>query len=267
MNLENITRQVTDIAREAGNFIFTERQNFDPSTIEQKGHSSNLVSYVDKEAEKLLVRELMKIIPGSGFITEEGTISQRTNEEYCWVIDPLDGTTNFLHNVPLYSTSIGLLKGDELVSGVILDISRNEMFSGWKNGGAYLNEKNIKVSQAQDINESLIATGFPYYKFEKMENYLNVLVELMKDCHGLRRCGSAAIDLAWVAAGRFEGYFEYNINSWDIAAGCLILSEAGGITTNFKGESEYLFNKNVLASNLKIHNQFQEIVERNWFKP
>lgn len=265
MNLENLTIQVADAASLAGDFIFRERTNFDATTIEQKGHSSNLVSYVDKEAERMLVRELNKLIPNAGYITEEGTVSQRTNEEYCWVIDPLDGTTNFLHNVPLYSTSIGLLKGTELVSGVILDISRKEMFTGWKNGGAYLNGKNIYVSNAKAINESLIATGFPYYQFEKMENYLNILVELMKDCHGLRRCGSAAIDLAWVAAGRFEGYFEYNINSYDIAAGCLILSEAGGITTTFKGENDYLFNRNVLASNKNIHSQIQEIVERNWF--
>ncbi|MFN0049119.1 MAG: inositol monophosphatase family protein [Cytophagales bacterium] len=266
MNLQNITEQVITIAKEAGNFISNERKNFDPATIEQKGHSANLVSYVDKEAEKILVNTLKKIIPSAGFITEEGTVAQRSNEEYCWVIDPLDGTTNFLHNVPLFSTSIGLLKGDELVSGVVYDISRDEMFSGWKNGGAYLNEKQIKVSGAQSINESLIATGFPYYQFENMQNYLSILVELMKDCHGLRRCGSAAIDLAWVAAGRFDGYFEYNINSYDIAAGCLILSEAGGISTNFKGGSEYLFARNVIASNSKIHQQFQEIVARNWGK-
>ncbi len=265
MNFETVTLQVAELAIIAGDFILKERQNFDPATIEQKGHSSNLVSYVDKEAEKMLVKGLMKIIPQSGFITEEGTITQRTTEEYCWVIDPLDGTTNFLHNVPQYSTSIGLLKGDELISGVVLDITKHELFKAWKNGGAYLNENAIHVSKAQNISESLIATGFPFYNFDNLENYLKVLVELMKDCHGLRRCGSAALDLAWVAAGRFEGYFEFNINSWDIAAGCLILSEAGGVTTNFKGESDYLFNKNVIASNLTIHKEFQEVVQRIWF--
>jgi len=266
MNIEQITLQVADLAKMAGEFISTERRSFDPNKIEQKGHSSDLVSYVDKETERMLVANLLKIIPASGFITEEGTIAQRTNEEYCWVIDPLDGTTNFLHNVPQYSTSIGLLKGDELVSGVILDITKDELFTGWKGGGAYLNGNTIKVSTAKHISESLIATGFPFYNFDNMDNYLKVLVELMKDCHGLRRCGSAAIDLAWVAAGRFEGYFEYNIHAWDVAAGCLILSEAGGVTTNFKGGDTYLFSKNVIASNSVIHHEFQQLVQGIWYK-
>ena len=141
MNIEQIIKQVVTLAKEAGKFIQTERENFDPATIEFKGHSSNMVSYVDKETEKLLVKGLMEIIPGAGFITEEGTVAQHSNEEYCWVIDPLDGTTNFLHNVPIYCTSIGLMKGPKIIGGVIFDMNRNECFYAWEGGGAWCNEK------------------------------------------------------------------------------------------------------------------------------
>mgnify|MGYP002777355986 CR=1 FL=1 len=264
MNLEKITDAVITIAQKAGNFIKTERQSFDSSKIEFKGHHSNLVSYVDKETEKMLVKELQLLIPEAGFITEEATIKQE-KKDYCWIIDPLDGTTNFMHDLPLYSVSIGLMHKDEVVSGVIYDVMHNETFSAWKGGGAYCNTKKIKSSPATTLTQTLLATGFPYYKFEKMEEYLNILKELMKHCQGLRRCGSAAIDLAWVAAGRFDGYFEFNINAWDIAAGCLIVEEAGGITTDFKGGSEHIFGKNIVAGSAGIHAEFLEIVKRNWF--
>lgn len=263
MNLESITLQTIEIAQKAAAFIKSERENFDPAKIEFKGHSSNLVSYVDKEAEKILVEGLSKILPEAGFITEEGTIEQ-SNKEYCWLIDPLDGTTNFLHNVPIYSTSIGLLHNDFPVAGVIIDIPMNEIFHAWKGGGAYANSKKIQVSMPKTLGECLIATGFPYQNFDKSEEYMNVLKGLMENSHGLRRCGSAAIDMAWVAAGRFEGYFEYNINAWDIAAGCIILEEAGGKVTDFKGGNDYVFGKNIIASCGSIHSQFQEIVEKNW---
>lgn len=265
MNLKQLTLDVTEIASKVGTFIKTERENFDSTKIETKGHSSNLVSYVDKESENQLVSSLKKLIPNAGFITEEATIKQRTDEEYYWLIDPLDGTTNFLHNVPLYSTSIGLMQNDTLIAGVILDITRNEMFYAWKEGGAYLNGKKIECGKPESLSKSLIATGFPYYDFEKMDSYINILKDLIKNSHGLRRCGSAAIDLAWVASGRFDGYFEYNINSWDIAAGCLILQEAGGKSTNFKGEDKYVFERNIVAGAATIHHDFQNIVAKNWF--
>lgn len=265
MNLETLTRQVIEAAQQAADFIKKERKNFSTDKIEYKGHSSNLVSYVDKEAENILVNGLRAVLPQAGFITEESTIAQRNNEEYCWLIDPLDGTTNFIHGVPIYSTSIALIRGaDEILAGVIINIPTNEVFYAWKNGGAYLNGTPIKVSAIQQLSGSLIATGFPYYTYDKMNQYMAVLNELMRQCHGLRRCGSAAIDLAWVAAGRFEAYFEYNINAWDIAAGSIILQEAGGIATNFKGENTFLFQKNIIATNGFTHPKLVEIFAKYW---
>ena len=264
MNLEHIVKQVIILAKEAGKFIQTERQNFDPAKIEFKGHSANLVSYVDKETEKLLVKGLKNIIPGAGFITEEGTVAQHQSEEFCWLIDPLDGTTNFLHNVPVYCTSIGLMQGDKVVAGVVFDPNRNECFYAWQGGGAWCNDHKIAASKPLNMSQCLIATGFPSHDSAKYDAYLNVLRDLMKDSHGLRRCGSAAIDMCWVAAGRFDAYFEYNINSYDIAAGCIILQEAGGIVTDFKGENDYVFGRNIIASCGVIQTDLLRIVQKNW---
>jgi myo-inositol-1(or 4)-monophosphatase len=265
MNLENIINQVISLAKEAGIFIKNERENFDSSKIEMKGHSANLVSYVDKETEKILVTGLKKIIPEAGFITEEGTVSQHTTEDFCWLIDPLDGTTNFLHNVPIYSTSIALMKGDKIIAGVVYDMNQNECFYAWEGGGAWCNGKKIASSAPKNLSESLIATGFPYFMFDKYREYMNVLEDLMKSSHGLRRCGSAAIDMCWVAAGRFDGYFEYNINSYDIAAGCIILQESGGKVSDFRGGKDYIFGKNIVAASATIHEDFKEIVKKNFF--
>lgn len=264
MNLEQIVNQVIILAKEAGKFIQTERQNFDPSAIEFKGHSSNLVSYVDKETEKKLVTGLKLILPEAGYITEEGTVAQHQTEEYCWLIDPLDGTTNFLHNIPIYCTSIGLMKGSEVVAGVVFDMNRNECFYAWKDGGAWCNGNRINSSRPKNISQCIIATGFPSHDSVKYDAYLNVLKGFMKDSHGLRRCGSAAIDMCWVAAGRFDAYFEYNINSYDIAAGCIILLEAGGQITDFNGLNDYVFGRNIIASCGIIQNDMLNIVQKYW---
>lgn len=247
MNLELLTNQTIDIVKQAAAFIQQEAALFSRDKIEYKD-LNNLVSYVDKEAEKLLVAGLKKILPEASFITEEGTTGQDPDPTALnWIIDPLDGTTNFIHGIPVYCVSVGLARGKELLIGVIHEPSLNEVFYGWQGGGAWCNGKPMKISNVQSLQESLIATGFPYYKFEKQKRYMALLELLMQKTHGIRRMGAAAVDLAYVAAGRFDGFYEYNLNSWDMAAGVLLIKEAGGTVTDFKGGDDYLFGGDIVA--------------------
>ena len=247
MNLELLTNQTIDIVKQGAAFIQQEAALFSRDKIEYKD-LNNLVSYVDKEAEKLLVAGLKKILPEASFITEEGTTGQDPDPTALnWIIDPLDGTTNFIHGIPVYCVSVGLARGKELLIGVIHEPSLNEVFYGWQGGGAWCNGKPMKISNVQSLQESLIATGFPYYKFEKQKRYMALLELLMQKTHGIRRMGAAAVDLAYVAAGRFDGFYEYNLNSWDMAAGVLLIKEAGGTVTDFKGGDDYLFGGDIVA--------------------
>ncbi|HTD98057.1 MAG TPA: inositol monophosphatase family protein [Mucilaginibacter sp.] len=260
MHLENLTKQVTDISKEAGDFIRQERKSFDPDKIEYKG-LNDMVSYVDKTAEGIIVKNLEKILPEAGFITEEKT-RNNIGERYNWIIDPLDGTTNFIHGVPTYSVSIALQEYDELVLGVVYEINLDECFYAWKAAPAYLNGKEIKTSNIPTINKSLIATGFPYYDFEKQPAYISLFTELMKSCHGLRRLGSAAVDLAYTACGRFEAFYEYNLNPWDIAAGVVIVRQAGGEVVNYKDGNEVMKTRELLATNGKITGEMLGIIQK-----
>ncbi len=247
MNLELITTQVREIVREASGFIQREALSFGVDKIEYKDFN-NLVSYVDKEAEKLLVSRLKLIVPEAGFITEEGTTGEPGDPEALnWIIDPLDGTTNFIHRLPVYCVSVGLALGKTPIAGVIHEPNLDEMFYAWKGGGAWCNGQKLKVSGVQKLSESLLATGFPYYRFEKHHLYMEILEILMQKTHGIRRLGAAAVDLAYVAAGRFEGFYEYNLHSWDMAAGVLLVQEAGGKVTDFKGGDNYLFGGDIIA--------------------
>jgi myo-inositol-1(or 4)-monophosphatase len=261
--LEQITKQVTEVAREAGSFIRQERKNFDPNRIEFKG-LNDLVSYVDKTAEQKIVAALKSILPEAGFITEEKTTTI-VGERYNWIIDPLDGTTNFIHGLPTYSVSIALQDGDQLVSGVVYEVNQDECFYASIDTPAYLNGNEIKVSPAPTIADSLLATGFPYYDFGKMPEYLGLLTELMKGCHGLRRVGSAAVDLAYTACGRFEAFYEYNLHPWDIAAGVVIVKQAGGQVVNFSGGEEVLNTRELLATNTKITAEMLAVIQK-YFK-
>jgi myo-inositol-1(or 4)-monophosphatase len=247
MDYELLCSQVVSIVRLAGNFIRKESINFDANKIEFKG-LNDLVSYVDKKAEQILVDNLFALLPESGFITEEKTINTK-GEVYNWIIDPLDGTTNFIHGIPTYSVSVALYENDQPVIGVVYEINRSEMFCAYKGGAAYLNNNVIKVSDRTSLSACLLATGFPYYNFEKQAEYMKLLAELMQKCHGLRRIGSAAVDLAYVACGRFDAFFEYNLNSWDIAAGAFIVQQAGGRIINFSGTAEFIEAREILATN------------------
>ena len=236
-----------DIARKAGKFMAEERKKFDPSKIESKG-LHDLVSYVDKESEKLIIAELLKLLPESGFIAEEGT-NTKVGEQYNWIIDPLDGTTNYIQGVPIYAVSIGLQKDNELVLGVVYEVGRDECFYAWKEGGAYLNGEPIEVSKRDNIQEALLATGFPYNDFSKLNEYMEFLEWTMKNARGVRRLGSAATDMAYVACGRFDAFWEYNLKPWDVAAGAVIVKEAGGIVTDYNGGTDFLFGREIVASN------------------
>jgi len=248
---KDLTFATCDIARAVGQFMAGERKTFNDSKIENKG-LHDLVSYVDKESEKQIIDQLSVLLPESGFIAEEGTNTKR-GERFNWVIDPLDGTTNFVQGVPVYAVSIALLDGDELVLGVVFEVGRSECFYAWKDGGAYLNGEPICVLNRYNISDALLATGFPYSNFEQLNEYIAVLKWAMVEARGMRRLGSAAVDLSYVACGRFDAFWEYDLKSWDVAAGALILMEAGGKVTNFSGGKDYLFEKEIVASNTLLH--------------
>ncbi|QCR23965.1 inositol monophosphatase family protein [Pontibacter sp. SGAir0037] len=262
MNLHQLSQNLNVIARRAGAFLRKEAANFDRSKIEMKGFN-DLVSYVDKETEKLLVADLKKLLPEAGFITEEGTETTR-GERFNWIIDPLDGTTNFTHGVPNYCVSVALADGDEVILGTVYEPIRDECFSAYQGGGAFLNESPIKVSEVAKLKDSLIATGFPYYDFGLMQQYLQVMGNFMAKSHGIRRLGSAALDLVYVAVGRFEGFFEYNLNAWDVAAGAIIVKEAGGTLSKFTGDGDVVFGREMVASNGNIHTEMLETIAEYW---
>jgi myo-inositol-1(or 4)-monophosphatase len=263
MDYELLCTQVLGIVRLTGNFIRKESMSFDSSKVEFKG-LNDLVSYVDKQAERILVDNLSELLPESGFITEEQTINKQ-GEVYNWIIDPLDGTTNFIHGIPTYSVSVALYANDEPVIGVVYEINRGEMFYAYKGGAAYLNNKVIQVSTRTAVADTLLATGFPYYDFEKQAQYMALFTELMRSCHGLRRIGSAAVDLAYVACGRFDAFFEYNLNAWDVAAGAFIVQQAGGKVMNFSGGAEFVESRELLATNSRIDAELLGFI-RNHFK-
>jgi myo-inositol-1(or 4)-monophosphatase len=265
MDLEKIKKGVIEICLEVGEFIRREGASFDRNRIEQKQVFNNLVSYVDKEAEKALVKTLHNLFPPAGFITEEGTVEQSQQHEYNWIIDPLDGTTNFLHGLPMYAISIGLTRNGKAVLGVIYDICQNECYHAIENEPAFCNERIIKVSAIPTLSASLLATGFPYYHFDKRDDYLDIIKEFLNETHGIRRLGSAAIDLAYVACGRLEGFFEYNLHPWDVAAGTLIVQQAGGMVTDFKGGNTFLFGDQLCASNALVHKEMLEVIQPRWF--
>jgi myo-inositol-1(or 4)-monophosphatase len=262
MELDKIINSVIDISKQAGSFIREQRKTFSADKIELKG-LNDLVSYVDKTAEEIIVKALAEVLPEAGFITEEKTIN-KTGERYNWIIDPLDGTTNFIHGLPVYSVSIALQEYDELVLGVVYEVNMDECFYAWKGSPAYLNGNIIKTSNTPTIAQSLLATGFPYYDFTKQAAYISLFTELMKSCHGLRRVGSAAVDLAYTACGRFDAFYEYNLNPWDVAAGVLIVRQAGGQVVNFNGGDEVLQSRELLATNGKITEEMLDAIKKHF---
>ena len=262
MNSEKICTEVCELVKKVGVFISTEAKTFNRNVVEEKSFNQ-LVSYVDKTAEKKLVVGLLKLLPDAGFITEEETIASE-EKEFMWVIDPLDGTTNFIHQIPVYSISVGLLKNKKMVMGIVYEINRDELFYAWENSKAFLNGNEICVKQNAELSKSLLATGFPYYDFDIMQKYLETLRILMIGTQGMRRMGSAAVDLAYVACGRFDGFFEYGLHAWDVAGGAFIVQQAGGKISDFSGNDNFIFGKEIIASSSNLFQPLFDVVNKNF---
>lgn len=244
-------QQLEQLVRETAAFIRTSFGKVRQDQIEIKELNS-LVSYVDKKAEELLVQGLLQIIPDSVFITEENTVEQEHGEEV-WIIDPLDGTTNFLYGIPHFSISVALKVRDEIILGVVFDVMREESFMAFANNGAFLNGKRIFVRNNNRMDEAVIATGFPYKRVEARIPFSDILNYFLTKVRAIRRMGSAALDLAYVAAGRMDAYYECCLNPWDVAAGILLVKEAGGVVSDFKGETDCEDGEQVIAGTAKIH--------------
>lgn len=246
-------------ARRAGTIITRAAMNLERLTITRKAHS-DFVSEVDRAAEEAIIKILLDAYPDHSILAEEsGKSGQVGKSEYQWIIDPLDGTTNFLHGFPKYCVSIALLYRGVLSQAVIYDPVSDELFTASRGGGAFLNDHRIRVSKRIQLGESLIGTGFPFRDFIHMEAYLAMFKDLIPKTAGIRRPGSAALDLAYVAAGRYDGFWETGLAPWDIAAGCLLILEAGGMVSDLEGNGQYLKSGQVVAGNPKIFAQLLQV--------
>ena len=253
-----ILNVATKAAREAGKIINRASQDVGSLKILTKDYN-DFVSEVDRSAEEAIIKILKEAYPNHGFFGEE---SGKTNvdAESIWIIDPLDGTTNFLHNFPCYCVSIALQERGVLTQAVIYDPVHNDLFTATKGRGAFLNDKRIRVTNRSKLQDSLISTGFPFKDFSYLDTYLEIFKDMAKKTSGLRRPGSAALDLAYVAAGYTDGFFEINLSPWDIAAGALLVQEAGGIVGDFEGNESWLKTGNIVAGNPKVFGQMLQVI-------
>ena len=245
-------------ARKAGAIINRASLDIDRVRISRKDRN-DFVTEVDEACERVIIETLTQAYPSHGFLGEEsgltGVSAASKASEYVWVIDPLDGTTNFIHGMPVYCVSIGLLHKGQVTQAVVYDPSRDELFVASKGKGAFLNDRRIRVSKQDRLEGALVGTGFPFKRQAQIDLYLSMFKEISEKAAGLRRPGAAAIDLAYVAAGRYDAFFEMGLMPWDAAAGSLLITEAGGFVGNFKGESDYLFAENILAGTPKVFAQ------------
>lgn len=268
--LEELTRGVCEIAKQAGAYIREERRKFSLESVERK-HAHDYVSYVDKGSEKQIVSALRQLLPEAGFITEEGTTKTEEGRgkmdepsPLTWVVDPLDGTTNFIHQYAPYAVSIALLQGKEILIGVVYEVCHDECYCAWKGGGAYVELKGeslkLKVSN-QKIQDALLCLQLPY----NSDAYKPVIKHLIDKLYGnvgsVRMCGSAAMALCYVASGRYDGYAEKYIGQWDFMAGALIVKEAGGMVTNYEGSEDFTQGNNVVATNGVIQQDLLNVIK------
>lgn len=251
-----ITTIAVRAARSAGNVIMRHLENVESIQFSNKD-KNDFVSQVDLEAEAVIIETLRKAYPDYGFLAEESGL-QEGKSDYQWIIDPLDGTTNFRHGFPQFSVSIALAKNGQLINGVVYDPVRQELFTAAKGEGAYLDNRRIRVSKQRGLDEALLGTGFPFADMDYVDVYLATFKALMTKTAGIRRPGSAALDLAYVACGRIDGFWEMNLKPWDLAAGALLIKEAGGLVGDFGGGEQYLANGNIIAGNAKV---FKELLQ------
>lgn len=256
--LRELMKTAVDAARLAGDYIMDNLGSLTKPDIKYK-QASDFVTRVDSESEKHIIKTIKQKYPGHAFLTEESL--KESGKEYRWIIDPLDGTTNFIHGYPVFSVSIALQHRGEIVIGLVLDPSRDELFTAEKGSGAYLNGKLLHVSDITDFSESLLATGFPFRRKDVIEKYMRVFRNLFDNTSDMRRTGSAALDLSYLASGRCDGFFEIGLSSWDIAAGSLMIQEAGGIVSDFGGGPQYLFTGNIVAGTPATHERILEEVQ------
>ncbi|VVE81951.1 inositol monophosphatase family protein [Pandoraea sputorum] len=248
-------------ARRAGTIISRASLDIDTVKVSKKQHN-DFVTEVDKAAEQAIIGVLLEAYPDHAILAEEsGEEHGNSDSEFQWIIDPLDGTTNFIHGLPYYCTSIALAHKGVVSQAVIYDPTRNELFTASRGRGAFLDGKRIRVSRRDRLADGLIGTGFPFRDLQGVENYLKMFGTMTEHCAGIRRPGAAALDLANVAAGRMDGFFEQGLNPWDMAAGSLLITEAGGLVGNYTGESDFLFEGEILAGNPKIYAQMVKLLE------
>ena len=247
-------------ARAAGSIINRASLDLDLLKINVKS-PNDFVTEVDHAAEQAVIETLLTAYPGHAILAEEsGRQHGAKHSEYLWIIDPLDGTTNFIHGFPVYAVSIALAHRGVMQQAVVYDPARNDLFYATKGRGAYLNDRRLRVSKRTRMNEALIGTGFPFRKGDNFKRYVKMFEEVMQQCAGLRRPGAAALDLCYVAAGWYDGFFETGLNPWDIAAGSLMITEAGGLIGNFTGEADYLHQREVVAGTPKIYGQLVQML-------
>ena len=247
-------------ARLAGSIINRAALDLEVLKVSSKG-PNDFVSEVDRAAEDIIIRTLLEAYPGHGILAEEsGRTHGARDSEFIWIIDPLDGTTNFLHGFPVYAVSIALAHRHNVQQAVVYDPTRNDLFFASKGRGAFCNDRRLRVSKRLRMSEALIGTGFPFRKGDNFKRYVKMFETVMQSCAGLRRPGAAALDLCYVAAGHYDGFFETGLSPWDIAAGSLMITEAGGLIGNFTGESDYLYQREVVAGNPKIYGQLVQML-------
>lgn len=259
--LEQITEQMRALAVEAGSFLREERKKFTRDRVEEKS-SHDYVSYVDKESERRIVERLHALLPQAGFIAEEGTATLESHQEYCWLVDPLDGTTNYIHDNAPYCVSIALRNRKELLAGVVYEVCRNECFWAWKGSAAYLNGQEIHVSSVATLDMAFIELGFPYDYRHFSPFVVNLIQNLYGKVGGERLLGAAAVEMCYIAMGRFEARIEGYLGPWDIAAGTLILQQAGGRVTDFEGGQTFYSGRELLATNGLIHEEMLSIISK-----
>jgi len=257
LNIEKTLEFAVDVARSAG-AIQKSRYEDASVTVEHKG-LLDLVTEVDIECEKLVTELIAEKYRDHGVLAEEGT-ALKNSSDYLWIVDPLDGTTNFAHGFPMFCVSIALVKKGKTLIGVAYDALRDELFTAVTGGGAFLNGRRIKVSEVAQMDDALLATGFPYDIRSNSDNNLDHFNRVVVNCQAIRRAGSAVLDLCYTACGRFDGFWEKSLFAWDMAAGALIVEEAGGIVTDMSGETLNLYGKTIAAANRNIHCELLELL-------
>lgn len=246
-----------EIARHAGEII---RDGFGKNfQVEYKSGDNNLVTEIDKKSEQTIIEFVNKKFPGHKILSEESGLTEN-DSEFLWVIDPLDGTSNFAHGLPIFSVSIGLQRKNKTIAGVVYDVMRDVMYSGESGSGAFANDQKIQVSKNDTLSQSMLVTGFPYNVKDNPEKAFERFESLTRNSRAVRRLGSAAIDFAYVAEGVFEGFWEVHLQPWDVCAGILLVEEAGGLVTDFDGRQINIFSKTFLASNKNIHVRMMELI-------